>query len=266
MTTNIDHIALCTACNTPLQGPFCHHCGLRHQAGQLNMRQMGVDLRTRLIDWEQGFFRTLWHLLRQPKTMLDQVLSGRRKGYNHPVTFLLICATLALLAIQLYDDAFWQFFRDTMLRDMQASRLGQEAINRFVDVHAATMAILPYWMLFFSLPTALFMRWFFPKRGHTVAEYWLLNLYAVAVALLLDAVVGTVATLTGIDPQFQIRQMSAGILMLICLAYIGRAWLGGGLWTIARILLAMFLAGVINGVLQQAAAYSYAYWGGILGH
>ncbi|HEX4910790.1 MAG TPA: DUF3667 domain-containing protein [Permianibacter sp.] len=255
----------CANCAAAVHGPFCQQCGLRHQQGQLSMRQLGADARNRLLEWERGFFRTCWHLLRQPRTVLERVLSGQRQGYNHPLTFLLICATVSLLSIQLYDDAFWRLFADDVRARMQAAgrtSFDAEHAQRFIAVYSSMMALLPYWMMLQTLPSAWLSRWFFPRRGHTVAEFWVLHLYAVGVALLLDAALSVALTLLALDTEFRIRQSSAGILILLCFLYVGRAWLRGGLWTLLRLAAAMLLVAIVASVLQQTLAFSYAYWGG----
>lgn len=265
MDKQTDALPQCTGCAAPAQGPFCQQCGQRHQLGQLHMRQLWLEIRSRLLDWERGFFRTCWHLLRQPQTLLDQVLRGQRRGYNHPFTFLLICATVSLLSIQLYDEAFWQALRDDILQRMQmggGSRFDADHAQRFIAVYVMMMALLPYWLLLLTLPTAVAARWCFPRRGHTVAEFWVVLLYAVGLALLMDAALGVALTLLALDAEFLIRQRSAGMLMLLSFLYIGRAWLRRGLWTLLRLAAAMLLVAIVASLLQQTLAFCYAYWGG----
>lgn len=107
MLTAEAKVTRCPSCEAELQGPFCHQCGQRHLSGAPTLKQLWTDTRNRLSDWERGFFRTVWQLLAQPGLLVREVLRGKRKGYNHPLTFLLICATASVLTAQLYDEAFW---------------------------------------------------------------------------------------------------------------------------------------------------------------
>lgn len=137
-------------------------------------------------------------------------------------------------------------------------------LDRTIVVYQATMAVLPYWMIFFSFPTAVLMRAMFPKQQRTVAEYWLMTWYAIGLALLLDAAVSLVVTVTNSDPAFLIRQLSVNILIVLSTAYVGRAWLGGGVWTLLRLCFAILLSYALIGSLQLLVARSYAEWGPLL--
>src|SRR6202008_1341352 len=128
---------------------------------------------------------TLWGLLRTPQTMLRCYFAGQRRRYTHPFALLVIAATVYLLVTSLFAETDWQEFHRALNNDAVAAMTAAQR-ERFIAFYRTMRSGLPYLMLLLTLPGAWFVRLCFPRRGHTVAEYWVVALYAVSLALLME--------------------------------------------------------------------------------
>jgi len=245
----------CTDCATPLTGPWCGHCGLRQPVGRFGLPALFRDLWDRIVNLETGFVRTLWGILRNPRTTITGWFDGKRRTYMHPFALLLICATLSLLSVQFFGDAFWQDFKATMA---EISGIQNPVMReRFATFYGHAFALMPYWMMLFCFPLALCLRVLFPKRGYTIAELWAVSLYAIALGIAIDIPFSMVLIAIGVPMSTQML-VTNGILMgfqiIVQGRFIATDWTG---WV--RVFLASFLGYPLAGALQQTIAFTYAY-------
>ncbi|TXI94779.1 MAG: DUF3667 domain-containing protein, partial [Burkholderiaceae bacterium] len=175
----------CGYCGSKLLGKYCHQCGVHTPQAQLTMRGILADFWERVVQIESSVVRTAFHLLFQPKTVVDSFIAGIRRRYTHPFTFLLLVSTVSILLANLIGDEFWNQYRATMIR-YAASGLAPAQQKTFADFYAFLLSMLPYWMLFFTLPLAYILKICFPRRRTTIAEFWVVSLYAVSIAIMLD--------------------------------------------------------------------------------
>jgi hypothetical protein len=248
---------LCRNCDAPLSSAYCPLCGQRAAEGQLSLRGMGRDFVEMIVQVETRLLHTLWGLLSAPQTTLLSYFSGRRRRYTHPFALLVIAATIYLLVTSLFREADWQEFHRALSTDaVEAMSAGQR--ERFIVFYRTMRSGLPYLMLLLTLPGALLLRGCFPRRGHTVAEYWVVALYAVSLALVAETVFALVFAACSL-PTLALSMSTSFLQLLaqVCLLY---AFLRGGLGSFLRVVLVAGACFVAMNWLQGYAAYQYALW------
>jgi hypothetical protein len=247
----------CQNCDARLSSAYCPECGQRASAGQLSLRGMGRDFIEIVVQVETRLLHTVWGLLRAPQTTLRGYFSGRRRRYTHPFALLVIAATIYLLVTSLFREADWQEFHRALNTDaVEAMSTGQR--ERFIAFYRTMRSGLPYLMLLLTLPGAVLVRSCFPRRGHTVAEYWVVALYAVSLALLLESLLALMFLACSL-PTLALS-MSTNFLQLVAQVYLLYVFLRGGFTTFARVALVAGACFIAMNWLQGYAAYQYALW------
>jgi hypothetical protein len=257
MTNSNLKLTVCRNCDAPLSSRYCPECGQRATEGQLTLRGMGRDFVEIIAQVETRLLHTVWGLLRAPQMTLRSYFAGRRRRYTHPFALLVIAATIYLLATSLFKEADWQEFHRALSTDaVEAMSAAQR--ERFVVFYRTMRSGLPYLMLLLTLPGALFVRVCFPRQGHTVAEYWVVALYAVSLALLTETLLA-LACLVFSAPTLALS-MSTSFLQLVAQIYLLCAFLRGGVGTFVRVALVAGVCFVAMNWLQGYAGYQYALW------
>jgi len=248
---------LCQNCQARVGDAYCPACGQRASEGQLSLRGLGGDFLEIVAQVETRLLHTLWGLLRAPQTTLRAYFAGRRRYYTHPFALLVIAATIYLLVTGLFKDADWQEFHRALSTDaVEAMSASQR--DRFIAFYRTMRSGLPYLMLLLTLPGAWLVRLCFPRRGHTVAEYWVVALYAVSLTLLTESVLALVFLVASL-PTLALS-MSTNFLQLIAQIYLLYAFLRGGIGAFVRVALVAGACFVGMNWLQGYAAYQYALW------
>lgn len=93
--------AHCLNCGNPLHGHYCSHCGQRGNIERLNWKSFGEEVLHFFTHVEKGFLKTSLLLFHKPGKLCMEYLSGKRRSYHKPVSFLLIWITIFLLAYNL---------------------------------------------------------------------------------------------------------------------------------------------------------------------
>lgn len=95
----------CKNCNTNLDSnaSFCHLCGARVIKERITLKYMLIGLLSTL-GWDNGFWKTFWHLIIKPRVVFEKYLSGTRKLYTAPLSFFAIITTVFVLAISFCTD------------------------------------------------------------------------------------------------------------------------------------------------------------------
>jgi len=87
----------CKNCELPLQNDysFCSNCGAKIIRNRLTLKNLWFDITERYFNIDNTFFKTLWHLIIKPEIVIDGYISGVRKKYLNPISYLGIAITLS---------------------------------------------------------------------------------------------------------------------------------------------------------------------------
>ena len=93
--------AQCANCGTPLQGPWCHHCGQEVHDPFKRFRGAVGETLENVFHFDARLSRTLIPLFLRPGFLTREYIAGRRVRYVAPLRLMFFLAILAFLAIQL---------------------------------------------------------------------------------------------------------------------------------------------------------------------
>ena len=91
----------CRNCEKPLRTDysFCANCGAKIIRNRLTFKNLGQDFTERYFNIDNTFLRTFLHLFSKPEVVIEGYISGTRKRYLNPVSYLGIALTLSGLIV-----------------------------------------------------------------------------------------------------------------------------------------------------------------------
>lgn len=98
----------CKNCETPLSedAKYCQACGAKVIRKRITAKSVMKEVAAKIFVWDNKYFFTLKTLLLRPDVLLKEYLSGVRKKYLHPVTFLMIGTAVAVILFNRYSDEY----------------------------------------------------------------------------------------------------------------------------------------------------------------
>lgn len=100
---------LCAACETPLEGRFCHACGQDTQARPGPLREMAMQVATSYSPIDGKLARTLAVLAMRPGRLLEAYRSGAGSLYVTPLKLFVAATALFLAVLNFSDTTFFQY-------------------------------------------------------------------------------------------------------------------------------------------------------------
>ncbi len=97
----------CKNCETPLRTDysFCAKCGAKIIRNRITFKNLWYDVTERYFNVDNTFLRTFIHLFTKPEIVIDGYISGIRKKYLNPVSYLGIALTLSSFVVYLMVKA-----------------------------------------------------------------------------------------------------------------------------------------------------------------
>lgn len=100
---------LCAACETPLEGRYCHACGQDSKAKPGPLREMAVQVATSYSPIDGKLARTLAVLAVRPGRLLEAYRSGAGSLYVTPLKLFVAATALFLAVLNFSDTTFFQY-------------------------------------------------------------------------------------------------------------------------------------------------------------
>jgi hypothetical protein len=96
----------CKNCNEPITGDYkyCPHCGQKSDIERLNLQQLLRDLWMAFSNTDRGILLLVRQLVYRPGKVARGYISGQRKTYFNPFSFLAIMVAIALFFILKFED------------------------------------------------------------------------------------------------------------------------------------------------------------------
>jgi len=205
----------CKNCSTILKKDFnyCSNCGARIIHNRLTFKNLSHDITERYFDLDNTFLRTFIHLFTKPELVIDGYISGIRRKYLNPISYLGIALTLSGLLYFLMQKVF-------VLEGMDMDVFNQGVNPEFYK------KIMPIIYDFSSLVFILFIPIFaiagwltFNKRGYVFSEYLVVMFYTLAQFSILSFLISLIVLI--LDPQNYMMMSTIMIpLMFIYSVYV----------------------------------------------
>jgi Protein of unknown function (DUF3667) len=260
----------CLNCGTALKPDqyFCPNCGQKTGIPRITTRSLIRDFLQTILHAEKGIFNLLRGLMIHPGRVVTEYVEGKRKKYFNPFSFLALCIAFMVLMnnwfkpyleVPVPDQQVMARIPDKKTKDLylvtvKRSAEGQSFFNR--NMNFGTLISAPFYAVFLGL--------FFKRRGRNMAE--------IAVAyILLTAFIDVLFTVIA-SPWLALTRGSLThdyifwiglILETFYYAWGLKTFFGyntkGGYF---KVLLALWLTGLIGLVLLMASYFIYVYHGG----
>lgn len=154
---------------------FCPTCGQKTDTHRLNMGHIWHDVIHAFTHADKGFLYTLRELVIRPGIVAREYVSGKRRKYFNPFSFLFIVMGVYLIA----NSVFKPYSPDeTQLRRVQATMRTESQRQKYQKIMQRRQNVGEFMnkhtnvVLFVSTPFIAFILWLlFRKRGMYYAEH-----------------------------------------------------------------------------------------------
>lgn len=203
----------CKSCDQKIKSSdgFCSSCGSRIMNKRLTIGGIKEELVESFFDWDNVFMKTFLHLFTQPKAVLDAYISGARKKYFKPFSFLIGYASLALF--------FFKFFPmpNPIKINISDDGGGKIAALNFLNNLDAQFYEYYNFYIILSIPIiALFAYLTFKKLGNNYAEHLVFQSY-------IQSLIGYVSLLLQLI-FLHLLELNSNIYSLISFLFIVVYW------------------------------------------
>jgi hypothetical protein len=170
----------CKTCNFQLDdnAKFCSNCGAKIVDDRLSLKGTWEEFIGPFFSWDNNFWRTFFGLFKNPKDVLEAYISGARKKYFQPFSYIILYATIAVF--------FYKFFPMEIIMDYsEGFTKGYNSTNPSsnvpkIDMKSYMETLMSYYNFFVLLLIpiyALTSYIIFNKRGHNFFEHLVFNSY-----------------------------------------------------------------------------------------
>jgi hypothetical protein len=171
------HQANCLNCETALQGGeiFCPNCGQKTNTHRLTWHHFIHEAWHAFTHTDKGILNLLKGLATNPGLVISEYVGGKHKKYFNPITFLLLCLGLFVVANSIIKP-----YVDSPKPDPQiVAQLKTEKERKMyfgfferVETSATIQQKHPNILAMFGLPLEAFIFWlFFRHRGRNYVEF-----------------------------------------------------------------------------------------------
>ncbi|MDT0606576.1 DUF3667 domain-containing protein [Croceitalea rosinachiae] len=151
----------CKNCNEKLRKDdrYCSNCGAKIVYNRITLKRILSDAAETVFGWDNKYFYTLRSLVLKPHIVLEDYVSGVRKRYVHPFTFLIIGATLTLLTFTFFLDQFMgnleafnirlvERYNGMGVKDLDLDRVDKVQAEILKYFNIVTLLLIPLYSIF----------------------------------------------------------------------------------------------------------------------
>lgn len=170
----------CKSCNSTLKttDKFCSNCGGKIVHDRLSLRGTWTEFVGPFFNWENNFWRTFFGLFKNPKDVLEAYISGARKKYFQPFSYLLLYATVAVIFYKLFPYTDFGQFKEGFNAGTQLG--GDDSKKLPFDILPFMEGMYNYYnfIIILSIPIYSLLTYItFIKKGNNYAEHLIFNSY-----------------------------------------------------------------------------------------
>ncbi|MBT8184616.1 MAG: DUF3667 domain-containing protein [Eudoraea sp.] len=165
----------CKNCDTPQRTDFnyCPNCGAKVIRNRLTIKNLWYDVTERYFNLDNTFIKTFVHLFTHPHLVIESYISGVRRKYLNPISYLGIALTLSGLSLFLLR----KFAFDRINFGEMGSGLNPETAKKIMTVSLDFNSFL--FLLY--IPVLAIAGWMlFNKRKYNLTEFAIVAIYSLA--------------------------------------------------------------------------------------
>lgn len=234
----------CKNCQEPLEEAyhFCPNCGARIVYNRITFKKLLKQFTGWLFDLDNAFVRTFTGMLSQPERVIRGYISGVRKKYMSPLSFMTIAITMAGFMVFMIQ----RLYQGEIDLTMGAQEINPEFSQTWTDISFEFNAFFFILNLpILALPAYLFIN----RVNYNFAEYLVVFVYTMCQWVILTFPINLIAMFIDIKTYLFVNQSFSLLLLVYCL-YVLQRLNGFGFWGMAgRSLLYLILAVILFFIL-----------------
>lgn len=165
----------CKNCGRALRTDFnyCPDCGAKVIRNRLTFKNLWYDVTERYFNLDNTFLKTFIHLFTKPQEVIGSYVSGTRRKYLNPISYLGIALTVSGLLLFLMRKVFWE----NIFKGDIGFTLDREAAEKIMTVSLdfSSFVFLLY------IPILAVAGWLvFNKKNYNFTEYLITGIYSLA--------------------------------------------------------------------------------------
>lgn len=213
--------SVCLNCEAQLADKFCQSCGQLYRAERLSLKTLIVDIPSRWLNLDKGFFYTFWQQCKAPGSVAKRYVAGQRVIFTNPLTYYLIAAAMQLLMLFMFGDVLaakisMQVQQSPETITQLTSLLGENAHQKYAALYLSVInqGYTYLGVIFLCTPFALFLRLFSKKhrKMYNTAETLIFAFYTMGHFVLFTGLLGFISMTTNPD-------IHAPISFALCLIF-----------------------------------------------
>ncbi|MEX0290663.1 MAG: DUF3667 domain-containing protein [Flavobacteriaceae bacterium] len=165
----------CKNCDTPQRTDFnyCPNCGAKVIRNRLTIKNLWYDVTERYFNLDNTFIKTFVHLFTKPEVVIDSYISGIRRKYLNPISYLGIALTLSGAFLFLLR----KFGFDKIDFGSISSSMRPEVAKKIMTV---SLDFSSFVFLLYIPILAISGFLLFNKRAYNLTEYVIVAIYSLA--------------------------------------------------------------------------------------
>ncbi|SFW68452.1 DUF3667 domain-containing protein [Cellulophaga fucicola] len=168
----------CKTCNTSITDThkYCSNCGAKIVLDRISLKGAWREFIGPFFSWDNNFWKTFFNLFTKPKDVLEAYISGARKKYFQPFSYLVVYATIALIINKIFPSVEATDFSDGFKYGTGDSN-SKEVLKNFNLIY---QFYTNYYNLIIisSIPAYSLLTYLtFKKRDHNYSEHLVFNAY-----------------------------------------------------------------------------------------
>lgn len=155
---------------------YCAHCGSKIVHNRLSLKGTWEEFVGPFLSWDNNFWRTFFGLFKNPKDVLEAYISGARKKYFQPFSYLALYATIAVIFYKIFP--FVEVYEVTANLNENISTTAEKSVGVNTQWLLTNMFNYYNFVIILSIPFyALTTFATFKKRGNNFSEHLVFNSY-----------------------------------------------------------------------------------------
>lgn len=170
----------CKSCSSEIKenNRFCSNCGSKIVNDRLSLKGTWEEFVGPFFSWDNNFWRTFFDLFTNPKDVLEAYISGARKKYFQPFSFIILYATIAVFFYKFFPLEiimdYSKGFTDGLNTSNPSAKLPKFDMKNYME---SIMSYYNFFVLLLIPVYALISYIVFNKRGHNFFEHLVFNSY-----------------------------------------------------------------------------------------
>jgi hypothetical protein len=191
----------------------CEYCQKEITNKRLTLSFLLSDASNNLFNLERGLIFTFWSLIRRPGEVVQEFVSGNRHRFMNPFRFLLVAATLTVIAEALSDSTAMFALFDIKGTDDDSTAMVQDIMANYLN-----------FIILLTVPFYAFGSWLvFRKPKWNLAEHLVVNAYGISMTVILSSIVTLLTLPLGEETMLLIGGMTQVFNLYLVYIYV-KSW------------------------------------------